>query len=216
MTPAREGQPDRRLAGAVAHELNNAVASLRGFLELARESVGAGAPAAAALAEMQLTVESVAGVATDLAALAIDSGEVRSVTLTECVTGGVRGVAAPPRIQWDCDATLAVKAAPAIAHLTLVTLARLAAPRGGPSPLTCHVAGSRTDAWRCAACDARIDQDSVWFTLALPPVRGGRSADLPSMNSIRRDALLQSAHGAGGHVVALPARDTLSLVLSRS
>lgn len=218
MIPARDGRPDGRLAGAVAHELNNALASLRGFLELARESVGAGAPAGAAFAEMQLAIERVAGMTTDLAALAVESGEVRSVSLTECVAGGVRGVAAPPRIQWDCDATIEVMAAPGAAHLALVTLARLASPQGATSQLVCHMAGSRTETWKCVACDTRIGE-SVWFTLALAPGRRGgpgRTGDLPSMADIRREALLQAAHVAGGHVAAIPERDTLSVTLSRT
>jgi hypothetical protein len=205
------------LAASVAHELNNIAATLRGFVELARDSaaVNAEPPLAGIFEEVRIGVERVAALGADLTTLAAGTASPRPVTLEECAdTMDDRAAVA---IRWDCAAGQRVLAAAGAARLAIGTLARFAEPDGGTSAiLICHLEPAATT---CVSCGANCAAGAAWFTLPQSAIRG-RLAGLArpdkaclSAAELRLAALDHAIHAAGGHLLLNTGRGAISLLL---
>jgi hypothetical protein len=206
------------LAASVAHELNNIAASLRGFIELAREHLVAGAesPLGSVLEEVRIGVERVAALGADITTFAASgTASPRPVTLDECASGqDERGAAA---ISWECDAGLRVHVAVTATRQAIGMLARFSGPDpGSPPTLLCH---RESAAAVCASCGAACAADTVRFTLLRSAHRVGPMVLPPpgktclSAAELRLTALDHAAHAAGGHLLLKTARGSVSLVL---
>lgn len=204
------------LAASVAHELNNIAASLRGFVELARDCAAATAepPLSGIFEEVRIGVERVAALGVDLTTLAAGTASPGRVTLEECA--GAMNDRAAVAIRWDCAAGLQVLAAAAAARLAIGALARFAEPDGGTSViLICHLEPAATT---CASCGANCAAGAAWFTLPQSAIRG-RPAGLAgphkaclSAAELRLTALDHAIHAAGGHLLLNTGRGAISLL----
>jgi hypothetical protein len=214
--PREPGVP--LLAASVAHELNNIAASLRGFIELAREHVveGAESPLGSVLEEFCIGVERVAALGADITTFAASgAASPRAVTLDECASGQDERGAVP--IRWECDAGLRVHAAVTATRQAIGMLGRFAGPDpGSPPTLLCHREPAATT---CASCGAACAADTVRFTLLRSATRVGPMG-LPSSGKtclsaaeLRLTALDHAAHAAGGHLLLKTARGSISLLL---
>lgn len=205
------------LAASVAHELNNIAASLRGFVELARDqaAVGADSPLGSILEEVRIGVERVAALGADVTAFAAGAASPQPVSLHECAGGlGERGAVA---IGWECDASLQVHASVSAVRQAIALLGRFAAPDSGlPPTLLCHRGAAASI---CASCGAACDPDDVRFTLPQSAIRAGPAGMPPpdkaclSAAELRLTALDHAAHAAGGHLLLRTGRGAVSLLL---
>jgi hypothetical protein len=206
------------LAASVAHELNNIAASLRGFIELAREHAATDpeSPLGSILEEVRIGVERVAALGADITTFAASgTASPRPVTLDECASGrDERGTVA---IAWECDAGLRVHAAITATRQAIGMLGRFLGPHpGSPPTLLCHLESAATI---CASCGAACAADTVRFTLLRSPTRVGPMR-MPSpgktclsVAELRLTALDHAAHAAGGHLLLKTARGSVSLLL---
>ena len=211
------GPPADLLTATIAHELNNIVASLRGFLELAREA-GAAGTSLSAFDEISLGVKRVAELAADVEIFAGVTAPAEVVALENClrVTEGAEPAAT---VRWLLPRSTRVMTEPGAAHRAFTTLARLAALGDTAPALDCHAEPAATSLTRCAVCGAECGQGAAWITLSLPKGRSGLGIAPNARRScltateLRFAALSRAAHHARGHLVVQNSPDSVSLVL---
>lgn len=221
--PGPDALPARVLSATLAHELNNIVASLRGFVELGSEMSRDAPILHNIFGEVRLGAERAAMLAADLEVLGAASTGTRSVSLTSLVTAAGTGDARRGP-DWHCDSRLTVLADPARGPQAIGVLQRLATHEPDHSAaLRCAAsvpAGVATPA-RCAGCGAEVGDHNAWLIQPLPhgrlrAINAAPGRAHPSTLQLRMGVLTQAAHDAGWHVVAISEPEALALVAPRT
>jgi signal transduction histidine kinase len=194
--PAESQQlPTRLLSATLAHELNNIVASLRGFVELGAEQARDHAALQRIFAEVRIGTDRAAALVAELEVLAATGGNTRPTPLRQCMATGA------PDIQWECDGDTEVLVDPVQAQLASSLLRRIGGDRTAP------------------ALRVRLSADAAWLMQPLPPGRGrqprrpGGSRQHLSTAEWRLAVLRHAAHAAGGHVLRQSEPNSLVLAL---
>lgn len=213
------------LSATLAHELNNIVASLRGFIELGAEQARGQASLQRMFAEVRLGTDRAATLAAELELLAGSGGSARPTPLLQCLAvpaspGQSPSTAAEPDIQWEGDAQTLVLVDPVQVRHAAGLLRRIGADAGPQAPtLRGRIAEAQSPGMGCASCRAPLPARSAWLIQPLPPGRSpapARQAAAPGHLSIaqwRLAVLAHAAHAAGGHLVMPSEPDSLALVL---
>lgn len=225
--PAESQQlPTRLLSATLAHELNNIVASLRGFVELGAEQSREHAALQRIFAEVRLGTERAAALAAELEVLAGAGSSTLPTPLLQCLAkppAGRSAAGAPasdaPDIQWECDAHTQVLVDPVQAQLATSLLQRVGAGQAAPAPaLRVQLAAKGAPA-DCASCGEPLPPRSAWLIQPLipgrarQPRRAAPSRQHLSTAEWRLAVLSHAAHAAGGHIARQTGPDWLALVL---
>lgn len=223
------GEPDadpaaalsvRQLSATLAHELNNVVASLRGFIDLGSHMAAGNARLQDIFAEAGLSSDRVAALAADLEVLASPSLALQPVIPAELLAAAQPGCGTDlrnpvPPVHWESDARTPVLADPPRLLSMLGVLQRLAGPAA--TPLRFRIVDADAPA-TCHACGLTLPRRSAWLLQELPPGKV-RSLTAPltrqylSADRLRLAVLEQAIHGARGHLLLRSDPDSLVLVV---
>lgn len=220
--------PVRLLSATLAHELNNIVASLQGFVDLGSEMSRDKPTLQNIFSEVRLSAERAAMLAADLAVLGVASARLEPVTLVALIAAA-RGNGAGDRrsigaVQWESDGQVRVQADIGRATHALGVLQRLAGNTPQPAAaLRCRDSspvGVPAPA-RCLTCGADVGERNGWLVQGLPAGRLRALTAAPtrehlSAPQLRLAVLERVAHEAGWHLVVAREPDSLSLVLPMS
>lgn len=211
----------RQLSATLAHELNNVLVSLRGFVQLGSAMAAANPRLQVIFAEGDLSAARIAALASDLEVLAAAPSPPRQVVLGDVLMAPPPGSCADlrhpvPPVHWESDARTAVLVDPLRFIPALGVLRRLAGEAA--TPLRFRVRVTDSPAAPCLGCGQVPAGPSAWFLQEFPP---GRLRTLTSMatrphlgiDRLRLGVLDQAIHPAGGHLVTTSHPDSLALVL---
>lgn len=214
------------LAATLAHELNNIVASLRGFIELGAEQAREQADLQRIFGEVRLGTGRAAALAAELEVLAGRGAGTRPTPLLQCLATAApqadrpTPASAEPVVRWDCDPQTVVRVDPVPARHASVLLRRIGIEAGGQATtLRGEVAAEGAPTPDCASCRAPVPARSAWLIQALPPGRSRQpvhqtgSRQYLSAAQWRLAVFAHAAHAAGGHVVVQAEPESLALVL---
>lgn len=214
-----------QLSGTVAHELNNIVAALRGFIELAQERTAGNVALLGVLAEVGIGVDRAAALAADLALLAGAAGPREPVSIGECLqTVAQDGAGEFHAIRWECPPTTVVIAHAPQVRAAAAALARLGTDADGSgAAIECRLAAPGAPPASCLLCGADVGAEVLELSVRLPAdvlrALSGRTrsrrAHLTAME-LRLVALGHAAHCAGGHLLRGADPALLRLVLLRA
>jgi hypothetical protein len=207
------------LSAVVAHELKNISVALGGFLDLAAAD---GAPLdliLQSLNEVRIGLQRVNRLSADLESLADAVSVSVPITISDCLLATVDGPTdLADRIVWLCNRSEKVRVDPAHARRAVEALARLS-----KSPVELMKLEQISAAARCDSCGSRLSLSRGFVGvqargLRLPVGLTARDPLNPEVKSlaVRRlifTVMVNSVHNAGGHLVAEPAEDAVSLLL---
>jgi hypothetical protein len=202
--------------GVIAHELNNIAVPLGGFIDLALQATATGALALQSLDEINVGLARIGALAYLLECLAQQDSMLSRTTAGACFAPGQGDFANPPQLVWSCSELTPVKADPDHALRAIISLMHLA----GPGPLS--VRESAMEGLVCAVCGKRMARRQVLEVRASgmrPAIFSAISAPFAASQKLRAmqrlaiAALAHCAHLAGGHVIAQPDSESLSVVL---
>ncbi len=189
------------LAQSVAHELNNIVASLHGFVELAAERAAAGSPLDGYLGEIRTGVSRITDLATILENLAEAGGKPIATRVGDCVDTA--------EIAWECLPTVVIRADPDKVGNAIGAWRRLASSSSAEQTrLACGIAHAAGASIPCSFCDAEISAPALHMTLMADGLRfldTQRSKRRTMPGKTFRELLVSQAihltHLAGAHLL---------------
>lgn len=209
----------RQLAATLAHELNNVVASLRGFVQLGGAMAKGNPLLQTIFTEGDLSAERVAALAADLEVLGTPAALATPVVpgdVLKMPQAGNADLRHPvPPVQWESDARTVVLVDPSRFLPTLGVLRRLAG--NSAVALRFRVVDTGTPP-SCLTCGQALPRRSAWLQQELPPGKL-RTLTAPStrphlsVDRLRLAVLGEAIHPAGGHLVADSHPDSLAMVL---
>ena len=223
-----ESMTRRLLSASLAHELNNIVASLLGFVDLGEELDDLHA-IRGVLAEVRISAARTRLLAADLEVLATAAGAgIRKIAVSALLEPSGDGTCATrpefpaaPQIEWKVEPETRVLADPVHASHALALLARIASePSRGM--MQCREFDPHAAA-TCAFCQE--DPGAGYLSLAQPLLPGRARALLPlhaiardhlAVTQLRTAVLSQTAHACGWHLVIASNPDELQLVMPRA
>ncbi len=223
------GIPDaltrEQLSGSVAHELNNIVAALRGFVDLAFDGVSDNPSLVGFLGEVSIGVDRATALAADLAMLAGTAGPRATVPLSQCIVALTANAGDELHvINWECDPATTVLADASQARVAAVALARLAERRSGSrSSIDCRLVAPDSPYGACLQCGEQISGEIVELSVRLPAdspraMSGRTRGDRPRLSAMELSlaALGHAVHCSGGHLLARFDTRVLCMTLPRA
>jgi hypothetical protein len=209
----------RQLSATLAHELNNVVASLRGFVQLGSAMAKGNPLLQTIFTEGDLSAERIAALAADLEVLAAPAAEPVPVVPGDILkmpqTGNADLRHPVPPVHWDSEARTAVRVDPSRFLPTLGVLRRLAGTAA--APLRFRVVDTDSPG-SCLACGQALPRRSAWLLQELPQgklqaLTGQPTRPQLSMDRLRLAVFGQCIHTAGGHLIVGSHPDSVGWVL---
>lgn len=218
--PSARPWPAEALSAVIAHELNNIAVPLRGFIDLALQTTAADEPVRQALDELQVGLDRIGTLAYQLESIAQQSFTLSPTTIGASLASIMQGDPEDPkRLVWSCSQLTQVKVDLDHLQRAINSLRHL----GGPGPLL--IGESAMDGLACAVCGKPFARGKLFVEIQ---ARGLRPAifsairapfaaahKLRAMQRLAIAAFSHCGHLAGGHVIARPGAESLSIVLPK-
>lgn len=210
----------QNLSASLAHELNNLIASLHGFIALGSALAGHDTALKKIFAEAGISADRVTAVVADLEVLATGPAKVEHLVPGQLMATSQASFVMDPRhalppVEWESDAGIAVLADPAQFIHAMRLMHRLAGPGAAPLRYRIEAPGRPL---HCQVCGAGIPGRAAWLIQELPAGKV-RTLTAPlqrshlSMDRLRLALLSDANHPTGAHVVLGSEPDHVALVL---
>lgn len=209
-----------QLSATLAHELNNVVASLRGFIDLGGMMAAGNPRLQQIFTEAGVSAERIAALSADLETLAAPPSVIQPVIPAELLAASPACHGADlrhpvPPVHWESDGRTPVLADPRRLLPMLGVLRRLAG--AGAEPLRFRIVDADAAA-TCHACGQHLPRRGAWLVQPLPAGKV-RQLTAPltrphlSTDRLRLTLLGKIIHLAQGHLMLSGESDSLVLVL---